>query len=75
MATVKTELERRLYGALRRIAREYRSSTSLLKTGDAGLSGVEALEYAYDNILQEAKNAIHGVRIPALPKDGGTRHG
>lgn len=69
MPTVTTELERRFYGVLRRIAREYRSSESLLKRGDAGLSGEETLEYAYDNIQWEAKNAIRGVRVPALPKD------
>lgn len=63
MATVKTELEIKLYGALRRIAREYRSSESILKKGDAGLSGEETLEYAYDNIQAEAANAIRGVRV------------
>lgn len=64
MPTATTDLERKLLAALRRIANDYRSSTSLLKTGDAGLLGKEALEYAYDNIQQEAKNAIRGVRLP-----------
>lgn len=64
MATVKTPLELKLFAALSRIAKDYRSSQSLLKRGDAGLDGVEALEYAYDNLQWEAKSAIRGVRVP-----------
>lgn len=64
MAKVTTPLELKLFCALARIAKDYRSSASLLKRGDAGLSGEETLEYAYDNIQWEAKSAIRGVRVP-----------
>lgn len=64
MPTIKTELELRLFEALRRIARDYRSAESLLAHGDCGLRGVEALELAYDNLQFEAKRAIAGVRRP-----------
>ena len=56
--------EQRYYDALKRIARGYRSGESLLKRGDAGLGGVESLEYAYDNLQHEAKIAIRGRRRP-----------
>lgn len=64
MPTIKTELERKFYGVLRRIARDYRSAESLLKKGDCGLDGTEALEMAYDNLQWEAKSVIKGVRLP-----------
>lgn len=64
MPVAQTPLEQKLLKTLRRIAREYRSAESILRTGDAGLSGEETLEYAYDNIQQEAKNAIRGIRLP-----------
>lgn len=59
--------ERRYYDALKRIARQYRSAESLLRKGDCGLGGVEALEYAYDNIQAEAREAIRNRRRPQSP--------
>jgi hypothetical protein len=56
--------EQRYYDVLKRIARDYRSSKSLLSKGDCGLSGEEALEYAYDNIQGDAAYAIQGRRRP-----------
>jgi len=49
---------------LRRIARDYQTADLLLKYGerDYGISGCEALEMAYDNIQQEARNAVFRVR-------------
>lgn len=64
MAVIKTPLELKLFNALARISRDYRSSESLLRKGDCGLDGPEALEAAYDNIQWEAKSAIRGVRAP-----------
>lgn len=71
---VKTELERRLYVALRRIAKEYQSSAYLLKHGECGLPGPEVLEYAYDNIQAEAAAAIRGVRVPRNTTSGDSGH-
>ncbi len=35
---------------------------------DWGLdNGNEAIEYAYENVLQEAKNGLRGVRRPTTP--------
>lgn len=55
----------RLYDALKRIAC-YETSERLLRHGEKayGIPGQEALEYAYDNVLHEAKRAIKGVRRP-----------
>ena len=66
MAVAKTDLERRMFHALRRIARQYRSAESLLKHGDCGLEGAEALEMAYENIQSEARTALKGIRLAAL---------
>jgi hypothetical protein len=60
--TARTDLELKLYGALHRIARDYQSASRLIRHGDCGLSGPEALEMAYENIQQEAENAIRGIR-------------
>lgn len=68
MTTVKTDLERKLYTALRRIARDYQPAERLLRHGDCGLEGPEALEAAYDNLQWEAATAIKGIRCPALAK-------
>ena len=71
MAICKTDLEIRLYNALRRIARDYETAERLLRHGEVGLSGEETLQYAYENIQSEAKHAIKGVRVarPAQPKE------
>lgn len=65
MPTVTTELEHRLYAALKRIS-GYETSGRLLQHGERayGISGQECLEMAYDNIREEAKRAIKGVRAP-----------
>lgn len=67
MATsTKADLVVRLYDALKRIS-QYETSERLLRHGEKayGIPGREALEYAYDNVLQEAKRAIKGLRRPA----------
>lgn len=66
MATLTTPLEIKMYAALRKISREYMSAQRLLKSSDVdwGVSGQEALEMAYENIQEEAKRAIKGVRLP-----------
>lgn len=66
MTTITTELERKLYDALKRIARQYESATRLRKGAERhyGISGDEAIEMAYENIQQEARSALRGVRLP-----------
>jgi len=58
------EQQQRLYDTLKRIARQYRKSESILARPDVGLDPHECLEYAYDNIQAEAAAAIKGVRRP-----------
>jgi hypothetical protein len=67
MPTCRTDLERRLFTALKRITC-YETAARLLKHGDCGLPGPEALEMAYENVLEEAKRAVKGVRMPKPPK-------
>lgn len=57
--------EQRLFDALRRIS-QYDSPERLRRNADKdyGLSGEEALEMAYENVIAEAKRAIHGQRRP-----------
>lgn len=57
--------EQLYYDALKRIT-QYQSAERLLRSSekDWGLSSSEALEYAYENIQQEAKNAIRNKRRP-----------
>jgi hypothetical protein len=61
-----TEKEMRLYYALKRITK-YDPPERLRKHSEHfyGLSYQEALEMAYDNVLNEAKSAIRGMRSPA----------
>jgi hypothetical protein len=63
MPTCKTDLEQRLYDALKRITK-YETAERLLKNGERtyGVPGVEVLEMAYENIMIEAKRGIAGVR-------------
>lgn len=70
MPVAKTPLEIKLLSALRRIVHEYQSSDQLLRSGEKqyGISGGEALEYAYDNIQHEARCAIRGVRLQRVAK-------
>lgn len=61
--------EQRYYDALKRITK-YQTPEQIMRRAEKqyGLSGKEALEMAYENIQQEARNAIVGKR---RPKDGG----
>lgn len=56
--------QQRLYDTLKRIARQYRKSESILNKPDFGLEPTECLEMAYDNIQAEAASAIFGIRRP-----------
>lgn len=57
--------EQRYYDALQRIARQYQSPDKLRKhAGQYGLSHLEELEMAYENIQGEAETAIKGKRRP-----------
>lgn len=57
--------EQRYYDALKRITK-YQTPEKLLRRAEKqyGCSGEEALEMAYENIQQEARNAIAGKRRP-----------
>ena len=61
--------EQRLYDALKRITR-YQSPDHLRRTAERkyGLDGDEALEMAYENVLNEARSAIKGLRRPEPPQ-------
>lgn len=50
--------------ALQRIATKYQTPTQLRKSAETsyGLDAGEAIEYSYDNIQHEARNAVKGVR-------------
>ncbi|MDR6389156.1 hypothetical protein [Paraburkholderia phenoliruptrix] len=60
-----TDLEIRLYTALKRITC-YDPPSKLRRRAerDYGLSGDEAIEYAYENVLEEARAGIKGIRLP-----------
>ena len=62
--------QRRMYDALKRIARGYQAPDQLRRNSERqyGLDYAEALEYAYENMQQDAKNAIKGLRRPAEKK-------
>lgn len=57
--------ELRMYDALKRIA-SYMSPKKMHREAQAqyGLEPAEAIEYAYENVLAEAKSAIKGMRRP-----------
>ncbi len=59
--------EQRLYDALKRITR-YLPPDQLRRRSQKlyGLDGSEAIEFAYENALQEAKDAIKGMRRPVV---------
>lgn len=62
----KQSNEQRYFDALKRIA-SYQTAERLLRHSykDWGLDdGAEALEYAYENIQSEARNAVRGKRRP-----------
>lgn len=56
-----------LYGALATIARTYLSPAQLKRVDTMGLSQMEALEMAYENIQQVAKDAIRRKRQLTIP--------
>jgi hypothetical protein len=58
--------EQKLYNALRRIAKDYQTPDQLRRTAEReyGLRYHEALEYAYENILNDARQALRGIRMP-----------
>lgn len=62
---MSTALEFKLYTALRRIA-AYMPPDKLRRAAERkyGLSEDEAIEMAYENVLNEATAAIKGVRRP-----------
>lgn len=65
MTTKEEERYTKMYLALRRIAKGYVSTAQVDRNAERlGLSPHEFLEYAYENIQQEAKNGLRGVRIP-----------
>lgn len=68
MPTIKTELEQRLYTALKRIA-QYEDPECLRRNAGKwyGCDGDEAVGMAYENVIHEAKHAIKGVRLPRKP--------
>lgn len=61
---MSTAIEIRLYSALKRIA-AYQSPARLRRSSvkDWGVEYEEALEMAYENVLEEAKRATKGIRI------------
>lgn len=64
--------QRRLYFALKMIAREYQTPGQLRRSAgeDYSLDYSEALEMAYENIQSLAANAIRGLRVPKEKADG-----
>ena len=60
----------RMYEALRRISKDYQSSEQLRRASEEewGLSYEEALEMAYENIQNEARMAIKGMRRPNVER-------
>jgi hypothetical protein len=69
MPTCRTPLEVRLFSALKRIT-HYERPERLLTHYERtyGVPGREAVEMAYDNVLEEARRAVRGVRLPPAPK-------
>jgi hypothetical protein len=59
------ERERKLFDALKRIT-QYDEPDKLKRRAqrDYGLESDEAVEMAYENVLQEAKAGIRGMRRP-----------
>lgn len=65
MKTPHGRNERGYFDALKRITR-YQTVEQLRRSSDRqyGLEFVEALEYAYENVIQEARDATKGKRRP-----------
>ena len=66
---MSAEREQRLYDALKRITR-YDTPDRLRRHAEKsyGLTPEEAIEYAYDNVREEARQAIKGMRRPIVGK-------
>lgn len=62
----KQSNERLYYDALKRIARDYQTPDQLRRGSEKeyGLDFQEALEYAYENMQNDARLAIKGKRRP-----------
>lgn len=58
--------QQQMYDALRRIAKDFDTSERIMKNAerDYGLSPIEALEMAYDNMQSNAIAVIRGLRRP-----------
>jgi hypothetical protein len=70
MKSLTIEKQQRLYDALKRIAKDYRSADRILQKPDFGLDGEECLAMAYENIQATAAAAIKGVKRPSSnPKE------
>lgn len=61
----------RMYSALKEIAR-YQTPDQLRRGSqkEYGLDSSEALEYAYENVLETARRATKGVRLPKQKATG-----
>lgn len=65
MTPKEQEKFEQMYLALRRIAKGYVSTGHVDRDAERlGLTPHEYLEFAYENIQQEAKDGIKGIRIP-----------
>jgi hypothetical protein len=66
----KSELAIKMYNALKRIAKGYQTPDQLRRNCDKqyGLGFEESLEMAYENLQQEAKDGIKGIRVVTLTK-------
>ena len=69
MSVIKTELERKLFDALKRISK-YASPSNLRRNAERayGISADEAIEMSYENVIFEAKQTIKGVRLPKVKR-------
>ena len=69
-----TERAQKMFDALKRIAK-YRSCDQLRRAAeqDYGISAEEAIEYAYENVIEEARRATKGMRRPEERKKRGKR--
>ena len=61
----------KLFDALKRIT-QYQTLAQLRRSADRdyGVDYVDALERAYENIIQEAKIAVRGKKRPSPPSQG-----
>lgn len=68
MPIARTDLELKLLAALQRISR-YQSVDRLRRDAHhVGLHPAEHVEMAYENVLEEAKRAVKGVRLAPVSK-------